>query len=111
MGPGWLSQVTLNLDVCLPAANLGNLVSGLHPKKRVHLRAESFLDPQCHVWRGRGAGVERGRESGPAPAKNLCRLGNGETERLDHFHPDELSRVGRAYRSGERRVGKECRSR
>src|SRR4030042_2476935 len=97
MGPGWLSQVTLNLDVCLPAANLGNLVSGLHRRKRVHLRAKSFLDPQCHVWRERGAGVEKGRESGPAHARNLGCLGNGETERLDPFHPDELPRVGRAY--------------
>ena len=61
--------VALKLNICLPVAGLGNLVSGLHPKKGIHLRAESLLDPQRHDRRERGAAVEKGRKAGPGHEK------------------------------------------
>ena len=90
-----LPCIASNLNLCFPVTGFSNVVGGLHPKKGIHLRAKSLLDPQCHVRRERSAAVEKGRESGPAHAKNLGGLGNGEIERLGDFHPDELSRMGR----------------
>ena len=104
MGSGWLRHVALNLDVCLPVAGLSNLIRGLHTKKSIHPRAKSLLDPQRHFGRERGAAVEKGRESSSGHAKNLSGLGNGEIKRLDHFHPDELSRMDRACHTHHRFV-------
>jgi len=40
--------------------------------------------------------LRRAERAALVTPENLGGLGNGETEWLDHFHPDELSRMGRA---------------
>ena len=77
-----LPCIASNLNLCFPVTGFSNVVGGLHPKKGIHLRAKSLLDPQCHVRRERSAAVQKGRERGPAHVKNLGGLGNGEIERL-----------------------------
>jgi hypothetical protein len=42
-------HVALDLDVPRPVPGCGDVVSGLHPQQRVHLRAERLFDPQRHV--------------------------------------------------------------
>ena len=77
------------------AAGLCHIIRKLHPKKVVHVRAESFLNAEGHFRGERRLAGEKIRQGRAANFENVCCFGYALAQSVDDLGSDKVSRMGR----------------